>query len=514
MGVIKNFFSGFIPKEKPVQTPFPENKLTKSLDKNIEFLKEKFHGSADFTLRSLAVNNVRCAVISIEGMVDKENLAVSIVNPLMQTKLPNLSPMDLLTHIERSVLGATDIVRVPTFEKAFALMMAGFAVFVLDGTNEMLAIGVQGFNVRSIEEPETEIVQKGSREGFVEPLRINMSLLRRRIKNPVMKFETMTLGKTSKTEICLCYLTDRVSSDVLKELRKRLSKIDIDVVLGSGYLVQYLEDENDRSMFKGVGSSERPDTVAGKISEGRIAIIVDGTPVVLIVPYLFVENFQTMDDYTNRPFFATFSRWLKYISFFVAMLTPGLYVAVATFNTEIFPVEILTKVVTSISGTPFDLMTEVFMIHFIYEIMREAGLRLPRTLGHAISIIGALVVGETAVNAGLIGAPTLMVVAVTAVASYVIPILYGPLTILRFLFILIGGFFGIWGIVLLCCILAINICSKNSFGIPYASPLSPFNFFGMRDVLVRSGWKTLSAKRNLVQNQSKGSINSEENYRE
>ena len=303
----------------------------------------------------------------------------------------------------------------------------------------------------------------------------------------------------SKTDMCLVYLNKSVSKGILNELKDRLKHADLDNVLASGYLVPYLENQGDFSLFSGIGITERPDTVCGKINEGRIAILIDGTPSVLIVPHLFVENFQTLDDYSNRPYFATFTRWLKYLAFFVATFTPGFYVAVATFNPELFPEQLLSKVATSIADTPLSLMAEVLVIHFIYEIMREAGLRLPRPLGHAVSIVGALVIGETAVNAGLIGAPTLMVVALTAISSYVIPDLYPPVAVLRILFIIVGGFGGVWGIILLFCVVLINLCGKLSFGVPYVSPVAPFSIFGMRDVFIRAGWKTLSQKRNFVQ---------------
>ncbi|MBQ1991848.1 MAG: spore germination protein, partial [Clostridia bacterium] len=354
------------------------------------------------------------------------------------------------------------------------------------------------FSFRSVSEPESEASERGSREGLVEPLRINMTLVRRRIKNPSLKFETMTLGGVSKTDICLCYLTDAVSDSILAKLRKRLNAIDLDTVLASGYLVSYLEDENDYSLFSGVGVTERPDTVSGKINEGRIAILIDGTPSALIIPHLFVESFQTMGDYSYKPYYATLIRWLKYVCFFVASLLPGLYSAVALFNPELFPEQILNKVATSIGSTPFGLVTEILLVLFMYEIMREAGLRLPKTLGHAVSIVGALVIGDTAVSAGLIGAPTLMIVALTAIASYVIPTLYPQMCVLRVLFIFAGGFFGIWGVVLLFCVVVVNICGKSVLGVPYTMPLAPFKLFGMRDVAIRAGWKLLNQRRNLI----------------
>ena len=245
--------------------------------------------------------------------------------------------------------------------------------------------------------------------------------------------------------------------------------------------------------------TERPDTVCGKISEGRVAVLIDGTPNALIVPYLFVEYFQHLDDYSMHPYFATFTRWLKYFAFFLSTLLPGLYVGISTFNPEILPGPIFNKIALAVGTTPFSLMFETILIHLIYEIMREAGLRIPRPLGHAVSIVGALVIGETAVSSGLIGAPTLMVVALTAISSYVIPNLYEPISILKFIFIITGGLLGIWGIMIVFTAVLINICSKNTYGVPFTSPISPFNIFAMRDVLVRGGWSFLAKKSIKIQ---------------
>lgn len=496
---IINYLKGyFYPTNKaPVSKPHYTH-IGNSLDKNIEYLKNKFNSSADFTVRYLNVNNVRSALITMEGMCNKDTLSLTVINPLLTQSYPPVEKMELFLYIERSVLASSEIVRVEEYEKIMQFIMSGFAVLLIDGCSTALSIGAQGFSFRSVSEPESEASERGSREGLVEPLRINMTLVRRRIKNPSLKFETMTLGGVSKTDICLCYLTDAVSDSILDKLRKRLNAIDLDTVLASGYLVSYLEDENDYSLFSGVGVTERPDTVSGKINEGRIAILIDGTPSALIIPHLFVESFQTMGDYSYKPYYATLIRWLKYVCFFVASLLPGLYSAVALFNPELFPEQILNKVATSIGSTPFGLVTEILLVLFMYEIMREAGLRLPKTLGHAVSIVGALVIGDTAVSAGLIGAPTLMIVALTAIASYVIPTLYPQMCVLRVLFIFAGGFFGIWGVVLLFCVVVVNICGKSVLGVPYTMPLAPFKLFGMRDVAIRAGWKLLNQRRNLI----------------
>lgn len=502
--LLKNLISKYaLQNEADFISHEKENKhsLCNSLKKNLENFKKSFDESADLTIRPIKVLNTDAAIITMEGMINKETFATSVMNPIVYAfAKESLTSSEKLEYIKNNILTITEQIDVETFEDAFKLIMSGFALLIFDGCKKALAIGVQGFNFRSISEPETEVMQKGSKEGFVEAVRINLTMIRRRVKNPKLKFEFLSVGKTSSTDICLCYIKDIVSDKILKELKKRISKINLQNVLAAEYLVPYIEKKGDLSFFSSVGFSERPDTVCGKIAEGRIAILVDGTPTALIVPYLFIEYFQTIDDYAERPYFATLTRWLKYLSFFIATLLPGLYVALAVFNPEVFPDRLISKIAYSIAGTPFPLMLETLIIHFIYEIMREAGLRLPRPLGHAVSIVGGLVIGETAVNAGLIGAPTLMVVALTAISSYVIPNLYEPTAILRLIFILVGGILGIWGVMLLFSVLIVNICSKSNFGIPFVAPIAPFNFYSMRDVIMRASWKTLSKKNKNIQN--------------
>lgn len=475
--------------------------LSTSLEKNLDYFKKSFDESADLTIRPMKILNTEAAVITMEGMINKETFANSVLNPVVYAfSQEKMSGEEKLEYIKNNILTVSEQIDVMTFEDAFKFIMSGFALLIFNDSDKALAIGVQGFNFRSIAEPETEVMQKGSKEGFVEAVRINLTLIRRRIKSPKLKFEFLAVGETSKTDICLCYINGTVSQKILEELKRRISKINLKNVLAAEYLIPYLEEKSDLSFFSSIGFSERPDTVCGKIAEGRIAILVDGTPTALIVPYLFVENFQTIDDYAERPYFATLTRWLKYISFFISTLLPGLYVALAVFNPEVFPDRLISKIATAIAGTPFPLMLETLIIHFIYEIMREAGLRLPRPLGHAVSIVGGLVIGETAVNAGLIGAPTLMVVALTAISSYVIPNLYEPTAILRLIFIIVGGILGIWGVMLLFSVLIVNICTKTNFGIPFLAPIAPFNFYSLRDVIMRAGWKTLSQKEENIQN--------------
>lgn len=486
--------------DKPKKPSVPPVRFfSASLTENVEFFKREFDESADLSVRYIRISDIDAAVITIGGMVDKETLTHSVVTPITQSEVLGGTKKEKYEFIRDNVISASNQVQVSNFQDAFNMIMSGFAIFAMDGCDCMLAVGVQGFPFRSVSEPSTEVIQRGSREGFVEPLMVNMTLIRRRLKSTKLKFEMSRVGTVSKTSVCICYMRDKVSEDILKKVRECIASVDLETVVESGYLMPYLEGDNDFSLFSGVGMTERPDTVCGKISEGRIAVLLDGTPNVLLVPYLFTEYFQHIDDYSRHPYFATFTRWLKYMAFFLSVLLPGLYVAVSTFSPEILPGPIFMKIALAVGRTPFSLMTETIIIHLIYEIMREAGLRIPRPLGHAVSIVGALVIGETAVSSGLIGAPTLMVVALTAISSYVIPNLYEPISILKFVFVIVGGVFGIWGIMIVFTAVLINLCSKNSYGVPFTSPISPFNMFAMRDVLVRLSWNFLSRKSIKVQ---------------
>lgn len=499
MDFIKYFKKVYL-SEKPKPKKENANFFVKQLTENLERFKIAFKGSSDLSVRYLDVSGTKSAVISIDGMIDKNIVAQSLLMPVINANVSTSVAKEKYEYIRDNVIPFSDVTEVTNFQTAFNKIMSGFALFAMDGCDCMLCIGVQGFPYRSVGEPSTEVMQRGSREGFVEPINMNISLIRRRLKNTNLKFELSEIGCVSKTSICMCYMKDKVAPEVLDKVRDNISKIDIETVVESGYLISYLESDKDFSLFSGVGMTERPDTVCGKISEGRIAILVDGTPNALIVPYLFIEYFQHLDDYTRHPYFSTFTRWLKYLAFFVSILLPGLYVGISTFNPEILPMPIFTKIALAVGTTPFSLMTETIIIHLMYEVMREAGLRIPRPLGHAVSIVGALVIGETAVSSGLIGAPTLMVVALTAISSYVIPNLYEPISILKFAFVVIGGFFGIWGIMIVLTAVLINLCAKNTYGIPFTSPISPFNLFAMRDVLMRFGWDFLSRKNIKIQN--------------
>ncbi|MEG0693600.1 MAG: spore germination protein, partial [Oscillospiraceae bacterium] len=383
--------------------------IVKELKDNMINLREKYKNSSDFLTREIKINDTSISFLMVEGMVNLQTMSEIMLEPLLNENFPKKSGKDAIYNFiqERSILAA-DMKDIFTYEEVFQFIMSGFVVILIDGLEKGIVFGMQGFNFRSISEPASEINERGSREGFTEPLRINMTMVRRRIKSPSLKFELMTVGKTSKTDICLMYMTDKVSNKLLREIRYKISQIKLDIILTSGYIQPFLEGK-PWSLFSDVGTTERPDVLAAKINEGRVAIVVDGTPYALIVPYLFTENFQSLDDYAHRAYYASFIRIIKYFSFVATILLPALYVGVGTFHPELLPHALLFNISAAEEITPFPLMIEALIIHLLYEIMREAGLRLPRPIGHAVSIVGALVIGDAAVSAGLIGAPMVLV---------------------------------------------------------------------------------------------------------
>ena len=457
--------------------------LSEQLQENIEELRGRLRGTSDFVVREMQVGTVKLAVLLCEGQFDLKAVGDILIGPL--SKLPSGTDVQRWLR-ERSPLfnGYTETQDIDTL---LLFLMSGFACVLMEGCGTCFIAGFTGFHFRSAGEPSSEMNERGSREGFVEPLRINLSMVRRRVKNEALTFEIINKGTKSHTDVALCYMKGTVSESILATVRQRLKGIDLEYILDSGFLEPFFEDK-PTSLFSTVGTTERPDVLCGKLSEGRIGILVDGTPFALIVPHLFVEHFQTFDDYSHRPFFATFLRWLKYLSFFVCTLLPGLYVGVTVFHPELLPSDLLLNIIASEQNTPLPMVLEALIIHLFYELMREAGLRLPRPVGHAIGVVGALVIGDAAVNAGIIGSPMVMIVALTAISSFVIPSLYESTLLLRFAFILAGGLAGLYGISVLCGVVLVNLCSLKSLGVPFLSPITPLKTAGLGDTLFRRSW--------------------------
>ena len=483
----------------PRPDPGLDEALTADLSQSLEKLRRFCGGTADLQINRITASEVPMAFVMFEGLVNYQTLLLGAAGPLESAVAAAVgcSREKLPAVIERELFLSGDKKRFSTYRELIGFIASGFAALLIDGAAEGIAFGVQGFSFRSVGEPSSETNLRGSREGFAEPIRINMSMVRRRMKTPSLCMKLLKLGEKSNTDVCILYRSDRAASAMVQEVERRLSEAVFDSLLDSGYLRPFLES-GPFSLFSGTNVTERPDTLCAKLSEGRIGILVDGSPFAVVVPTLFAEHFQSADDYSERPYYAVLMRLIKYLAFFLTMLLPGCYVAAVEYHPELLPAELLFRVAEAESGMAFPLMAEALFVHFLYELMREAGLRLPRPVGHAVSIIGALVIGDAAVTAGLVSTPMVMVVALTTISSFVVPSLYEPLTLLRLVFILLGGTLGLYGVVLGLCFVGANLCSVTVLGVPATSPEMPFSGYAMRDTLLRMSWKWLGRRQFLV----------------
>lgn len=464
-------------------------KFTDNLDANIEILRNIITESSDLIFRRFVFGEDKnAAIVYIDGLIDKTLVHENILKPLMGAesfKDGELPEKIDIEYVKSKLLFVGSIDEKESVDDIVSKILSGDTVFLMDGAKKALAVSLRGWERRGIEEPQTESVVRGPREGFTETLRINTSMLRRKIKNPNLKFETLTIGERTKTDVCIAYINGLAKPELIEEIKARLSKIKTDAILESGYIEQYIEDA-PFSIFSTVANSEKPDKVAAKLLEGRAAILVDGTPFVLTVPMVFIESFQAAEDYYSRPFFASTIRLLRFIAFFISILAPALYVAMSTFHQELIPTALLLSMAAAHEGVPFPAALEAAIMIIVFEILREAGVRLPRPIGQAVSIVGALVIGEAAVSAGLIGAPMVIVVAITAVSSFAVPSQTDSAAIIRFCLLILAGVMGGYGIAIGLLAMLVHLSALRSFGIPYLMPLAPFNRSGMRDTFIRA----------------------------
>ncbi len=472
--------------------------LSPSLSKNMSVLKELFGESFDLVIKQSEVNGVRIAFVALDGMYNGLHASQAVVEPSQNVERFLRKPEEVYEHLCSFRTSECDSKEAPTVKSAVEFILSGCMVLFVDGVCKSRAFSVQGFPKRPVQPPDSESQENGSKEGFTDMYKDNVTLVRRRMKSPFIRFETVTAGETGNNSLVVCYHSKRADPEIVSQVKEKLSSMKTDFVCGAGAVRPFLENRRI-SFFSTVGTTERPDVFSAKLAEGRVGVIIDGSPYAIIVPYLFIENFHSLDDYLNRPYYATVTRILKIICFVLAVFLPGVYVAVGTFHQEIFPAQVLSDVVASLQNTPFPLTVESLLIHFIYEIVREAGLRMPKPVGHTVSIVGALVIGDAAVSASLISAPMLIIVALTAICSAVLPSLHQPSSILRLIFIILGGTMGLYGIMLGFSFVLCDICSMNSFGIPYTAPFSPYDSYPLRDTVLFAGWKKVGRRNFVIQ---------------
>lgn len=456
-----------------------------SLDENKKYMKELFQDCSDFVLREFRIqDSVRAFVVLIDGLINTQ-----AVNEVMQGLMIFEGGVTQAKTISETTTSSSQCKTVDNYADIIKAVLIGETGVFIEGNTEALAVSIQLFATRSVSEPETESVVRGPREGFIENLRTNTSLLRRKIRTPHLKLKPMTIGSQTNTNIAIAYLDGVADPGMVKEVMKRLKKIKIDSVLETGYLEEFIQD-SAYSPFPQVQYTERPDTVAAALLQGRVAIMVDGTPFVLMVPVVFWQFMQANEDYYERFQIATLLRWLRYTFLIISLFMPGIYVAITTFHYDFIPTKLLLSFAAAREAIPFPVIIEGLIMEITFEALREAGIRLPKTIGQAVSIVGALVVGQAAVQAGIVSAPMVIVVAITGIASFTIPRFNGAIAIrmLRFPVMIAASMFGIYGILILFMLIIGHLSGLRSFGVPYLSPTSPLSVRDLRDIIIRSPW--------------------------
>lgn len=500
-------------EQKNMTSPNPYNfkntPLSKSIDENIANIRRIMNDSSDLLLNPFEISGVKCNLICLEGMVSTNTISKLILNPLMAVSITgDVTSEILFDHIKDHMLLTVDRSFDDKYGDIITKLMSGFAVLIVDGKDLAFSLGVQGYSTRGIDEPSTEGNIYGSHEGFVETVRTNMSLVRRRIKSPLLQFNLFPVTDLSNVDVIVTFMADRVSKKLVDKVKKQLKGLKLETVLTSGYVEPFLNDTK-LSLFSGVSVTERPDVFCAKILEGRIGVLIEGTPFALVLPALFIENFQTLDDYTFRPYYATMVRWIRYIAFWAAVFLPAFYVAIVTVHPELFNHTLLVVLAEAEELAPLPLAVEAIIVLVFYEIIREAGVRLPKSVGGAVSIVGGLIIGDAAVSAGIISNPLLLVCAISVTASFVVPTLNQPVTVLRFISVIAGGTLGLYGIALVWAVMLINICSLESRGTPVMSPISPFTTIAMRDVTTRAGFRFLAQNKISIRELNGVHINKE-----
>ena len=460
-------------------------------------LLEQFTGeTADLNIININIGSTCCAVISVEGMASSQLMAELVFQPLTDfAKEDNTDADSVWKFLTEESLMTSDRQIVTEYGKLLELLFSGFAAVITDGIGKACVLGIQGFEKRAVSLPESEQTVGGAHDSFNEALRVNMSLVRRRLKTPSLRFQLLQVGKLSRTDVCLAYIEGRADPQILDTTKQKLMSIELDTVFSSGYIIPFVDDSYDRSIFSAAMTTERPDNACAALNEGRILIMIDGTPGCVVLPTLFSDNFRTMDDYCEKTFYTAFSRIIKYFSFILAIGLPGLYAALVMFHPEVFPLKLLLNLAAAEEATPYPPVVEMTVLILLFEIMREAGVRLPKAVGGAVSIVGGLIIGDAAVKSGMISQPLLIVVGITATASFVLPSLYPAISVLRIVFILAGGLGGLYGIAIAALILAADINAVDQYEISYTSPLSPLREHGLRDVFARSSFGELAKRR-------------------
>jgi spore germination protein KA len=483
---------------KPNTSEIVSQDISIDLNENKENLHTLLQGCSDAVFKEFAFGPNRDnqgLILYFDGLTDRNEIEENILKPvLLEVNMINTDiypdkPYNLLNYLKNSVLAVTELKNTKTLQEICHHISSGDTVVLIDGYDQGLVIGTRSWQTRSIQTPDSEVVIRGPKEGFTETIRFNTALLRRRIKTTNFKMESFVIGRLTKTDVVVGYIEGIAPKTLVDEVKDRLNKIDIDGVLDSGYLEEFLE-EHHYTIFSQMEYTEKPDRICAHLLEGRVCIMVDGSPEVLTLPTSFPRFLISPEDYYERYIPSSLFRIMRFLAFWLALLLPSLFVSIITFHHEMIPTALFLTIAATRETVPFPAFVEALLLELTFELLREAGLRLPRSIGPAVSIVGALIIGDAAVKAGLVSTPMVVVVAFTGIASFVAPSYNGGIIIriARFGFLIFAGFLGLFGIMLFFILIMTRMVSLSSFGIPYLSPLIPLDYHQITDIIVRRPW--------------------------
>ena len=439
--------------------------IGKDLLKNKKILKALLC-SDDVIFFEFTAGSKNALAVYVDSITDKETLGLQVIFPLK-----NANVSQSVKKLAKTITCA-NVKTVTEIKEAANEVLNGSTVILIDGKAGGFAADVKKFDVRAIAEPPTELAIRGPRNGFIESIKTNLSLVRRYLKTTALKIETTEIGKYSSTTVAIMSIDGITDPSLVKKIKNKLENVKIDGIPDSSYVSKILY-ERKNSLFKQVGSTERPDVLIERMLEGRIGILVDGSPFALTLPYLLIEDFQTAEDYYISHYRANLVRALRVLAIFLSVFLPGLFVSAQLFHLQLIPLNFLLTIVNSIKGIPLSPSLEMFFLLLIFEILNETSIRMPKYVGMALAVVGALVLGETAVNAGLVSTPAVLIMAMSGISIYTVPELTETTSILRFIVLLIAGSIGGYGIVLTEAFLTCYLCASENYGVPYIAPYSP-----------------------------------------
>ncbi|ODV56528.1 spore germination protein [Lysinibacillus fusiformis] len=491
-------------KIEPSPSLTTDDLLNTSLAKNIKVIQNTLGHSNDIIIREITIGEAephRLAIISIDGLSDKTMISDSVIDKLM-ANIEEDQEIEITTinqYVRSSYLTVGDVMNIENFTSLYHAILNGETVILLDGFAEGIVTSTKSAKDRAVTEPSTESVIRGPRESFTETLRTNTALIRRKIKSPNLWIKSRVIGEVTQTDVAVMYIHGIASDKIVTEVLARLDRINIDGILESGYIEDFIQDSKN-SMFPTVYNSERPDVIAGELLDGKIAILVDGTPFVLVVPALFTSFLQSAEDYYQHWMISSLVRILRFFGISLALVAPSLYVAITTFHQEMLPTPMLISIASQREGVPFPAVVEALIMEIAFEVLREAGLRMPRTIGPAVSIVGTLVIGQAAVDAGVVSAVMVIIVALTAICSFLFPAygLSNTIRVLRFPLMILAAMFGLFGVMFGIMVIILHLCSIRSFGVPYLSPFAPLIIQDQKDAFFLLPRRRLLTRPRLV----------------